>query len=170
MSPDNPSAKGDTGEMAQNDRGDGDESDRLSETVELALDGLDKRLIDLVAWLLETETRARIYVYLRQHPESTAEEIATGTGLYPSTVREAIVELHDDEVVNRQKRASEGAGNNPYAYDAIPPSDLVRKLSGQVQAELNAVLCLDEYLAGRSPEDSEAVTIEIDEPDEPTER
>lgn len=140
--------------------------ERLSDVAEVAIEGFDKRLIDLLAWLLETETRARIYIYLRQQPGSTSEEIATGTGLYPSTVREAIVELHEEAIVAREKRASEGAGNNPFEYEAIAPSELVRKLSVQVQAELNAVLCLDEYLDGRSIDSvGDAVTIHIEDVD-----
>lgn len=156
----------DTPETDGDDHADGDSTrERLHAGVEEAVDGFDRRLIDLLAWLLETETRARIYVYLRQHPKRTSEEIATGTGLYPSTVREAIVELHDEDVVTRHKRASEGAGNNPYEYEAIPPSELVRSVADQVQDELNAVLCLDDYLSGDDVEATDAVTIEIDDPD-----
>ena len=145
---------------------------RLSDGVEEAIEGFDKRFIDLLAWLLDTETRARIYIFLRQHPGSTSEEIATGTGLYPSTVREAIVPLHEEGIVSRTKRASEGAGNNPYEYEAISPSELVRTLSEQVQDELNAVIARDEYLAGREPSDGdgETVTIEIDDPADDEER
>lgn len=140
--------------------------EQLEEGADRAIAGFDKRLIDLLAWLLDTETRARIYIFLRQNPGSTSEEIATGTGLYPSTVREAIVELHDDEVVSRRKRASEGAGNNPYEYEAIAPSELVRTVSQQVQDELNTVFSLDEYLEGRDTStETEAVRITIDEPE-----
>lgn len=138
---------------------------RLSEGVEEALEEFDRRMIDLLSWILETETRARIYVYLRQQPRQTSEEIATGTGLYPSTVREAIVELHDEEIVTRKKRASGGAGNNPYEYEAISPSELVKKVSDRVQSELNAVLRLDEHLGcGEGEPTGEAVTIEIEAP------
>ena len=52
-----------------------------------APESFDEGIVDLLSWVLDTETRARIYLFLRQHPDSTSEEIATGTGLYPSTVR-----------------------------------------------------------------------------------
>lgn len=141
--------------------------DRLEQGADRAIEGFDKRLVDLVAWLLDTETRARIYIFLRQSPGSTSDEIATGTGLYPSTVREALVELFDEGVVTREKRASEGAGNNPYEYDAIPPSELVNMLAAQVQEELNTLFSLDEYLEpGRTdPAGSEAVRITVEDPD-----
>ncbi|MFP4055225.1 MAG: helix-turn-helix domain-containing protein, partial [Phycisphaerae bacterium] len=87
----------------------------------VSLEAFDEGIVDLLSWILETDTRARIFIYLRTDPESTSEEIASGTGLYPSTVREALAELHEEGRVTRLKRQSEGAWNNPYEYSAIPP-------------------------------------------------
>lgn len=137
--------------------------ERLEEGAERAVDEFDQGIVDLLAWLLDTETRARIYVYLRQHPDATSQEIADGTGLYPSTVREALSELHEEATVTREKRESEGAGNNPYAYRAIPPSKLVSGAIGQIQSELNAVFTLDDRLRGRTESESEPVTISVEE-------
>jgi predicted transcriptional regulator len=120
--------------------------ERLEAEADRAVTEFDEGVVDLLAWILDTETRARIYVYLRQHPDATSEEVADGTGLYPSTVREALAELHDEGTVERHKRESAGAGNNPYAYEAIPPSTLVREVVEQVQAQLNAVFNLDRRL------------------------
>jgi DNA-binding transcriptional ArsR family regulator len=140
--------------------------ERLQEGAEQAVEGFDEGIVDLLSWLLDTETRARIYVYLRQHPRSTSEEIAEGTGLYPSTVREALAELTDEEKVTREKRESEGAGNNPYEYDAIAPSDLVGGVVTDVQSELNTVFNLDDYLGETEIDpDSEPVRITVDEAD-----
>ncbi len=137
---------------------------KLEEGADMAIEEFDKRVVDLLAWLLDTETRARIYIYLRQHAGSTSEEIAEGTGLYPSTVREAIVAMHEEDIVTRTKRASEGAGNNPYEYEAIPPSELVKQVASRVQDELNTVFCLDDHLAGRhDDDDTDAVKITIDD-------
>jgi predicted transcriptional regulator len=136
---------------------------RLGEGADRAVKGFDDNVVDLLAWLLDTETRARIYVYLRDNPHSTSDEVADGTGLYPSTVREALAELHDEGTVERDKRKAEGAGNNPYEYEAIAPSDLVRGVVGDVQAELNAVFNLDRRLGGESPDgDAEPVQISVD--------
>ena len=138
---------------------------------------LDEPAVDVLAWLLDTETRARIYVYLRQHPWSTSEEVAEGTGLYPSTVREALAALTDDETLYRRKRQSEGAGNNPFEYTAIPPSELVGGVVGQVQSELNTVFNLDKLLDREEDDEtfdqtttSEPVTITVEnvEDEEPT--
>jgi len=141
--------------------------ERLGEGADKAVKGFDDNVVDLLAWLLDTETRARIYVYLRDNPRSTSDEIADGTGLYPSTVREALAELHDEGTVTRGKRESAGAGNNPYEYEAIAPSELVRTVVGDVQAELNAVFNLDRRLGGESTDgDAEPVQISVDDDEE----
>jgi predicted transcriptional regulator len=142
--------------------------ERLEAEADRAVTEFDESVVDLLAWVLDTETRARIYVYLRQHPDSTSDEVAEGTGLYPSTVREALAQLHEEGTVERHKRESAGAGNNPYAYDAIPPSTLVREVVGQVQEQLNAVFNLDRRLnadADDADEDdaTEPVHITVDD-------
>jgi predicted transcriptional regulator len=136
---------------ADTSTGDGDASapatdEESTSRRQQAVDGFDSGLIDLLSWVLDTETRAKIYIYLQANPASTSEEIAQGTGLYPSTVREALAELHDEEKVHREKRSASGAGNNPFEYTAIPPSELVSGVVGQVQDELNTVFNLDELL------------------------
>jgi len=134
-----------------------------------AVEELDQRIVDLLSWILDTETRAKIYVYLLANPGSTSEEVAKGTGLYPSTVREALAELHEEATVTREKRASEGAGNNPYEYTAIQPSDLVGEVVDQVQQELNTIFRLDRVLDRERTheqdalEETEPVTITVDD-------
>ncbi len=134
------------------------------------IEGLDSRIVDLLSWILETETRAKLYVFLLANPGSTSEEVATGTGLYPSTVREALAEMHEEAHVDREKRESEGAGNNPYEYTAIQPSELVGGVVDQVQQELNTIFTLDRLLErgghGEPAEtDSEPVTITVNDGD-----
>ncbi|AGN01980.1 TrmB family transcription regulator [Salinarchaeum sp. Harcht-Bsk1] len=152
---------------ATDDRSRRDElTDRLSEETDRAVEEFDQRLVDLLSWMLDTETRARIYVHLRQSPHSTSDEIAEGTGLYPSTVREALAELHDEGIVERRKRQSEGAGNNPYEYAAIAPSELVGTVAERVQTELNTVFNLDRHISAGSTEpdlDEEPVTITVED-------
>jgi len=146
--------------------------DRLEEEADRAVERFDESVVDLLSWILDTETRARIFVYLRQHPHSTSDEVAEGTGLYPSTVREALAELHEEEKVTRRKRESDGAGNNPYEYTAIPPSDLVSGIVEDVQAELNTVFNLDEHLGDGEDEGNDGtespVSITVDEEPEDT--
>ncbi|ERH02154.1 MAG: putative transcriptional regulator [Halonotius sp. J07HN6] len=140
--------------------------ERLETEADRAVSEFDEGIVDLLAWLLDTETRARIYVYLRQQPHSTSDEVAEGTGLYPSTVREALADLHDEDTVRREKRDSDSAGNNPYEYEAIAPSNLVRGVVGDVQRELNTVFNLEGALSDGEGDDG-PVTITIDGDDEP---
>ena len=138
---------------------------RLEQEADRAREQLDDGIIDLLSWILDTETRARIYVYLRQHPNSTSDEIAEGTGLYPSTVRESLAELNDEGRVERSKRQNDGAGNNPFEYSAIAPSDLVAEMVEDVQGQLNTVFNLDRYLADlpgeTENESTDCVTITV---------
>jgi predicted transcriptional regulator len=137
--------------------------DRLEAGADRAVDELDNRVIDILSWVLDTETRGRIYVYLRQDPWSTSEEVAEGTGLYPSTVREALAELAEEEIVERRKRESEGAGNNPYEYCSIAPSDLVGSVVGRVQSELNTIFTMDQRRSEDAEPEAEPVQIEVQE-------
>ncbi|WP_338729219.1 winged helix-turn-helix domain-containing protein [Haladaptatus sp. DJG-WS-42] len=140
---------------------------RLEDEADRAVDQFDERIVELLSWVLDTETRARIYVHLRQRPWGTSDEIAEGTGLYPSTVREALAELHAEGILDRRKRKNSGAGNNPYEYTAMPPSDLVTTLAEQVQDELNTVFNLDCYLGKRDlTTATEPVTITVEEADD----
>ena len=138
-----------------------DVRERLEEETDRAVEQFDEGIVDLLSWVLDTETRARIYVHLRQEPNSTSEEIANGTGLYPSTVREALAKLHEDGTVTRSKRESDGAGNNPYEYSAIPPSELVSDVACEVQRQLNTVFNLDTYLDDDEHSETEPVTITV---------
>ncbi|PSP96021.1 transcriptional regulator [Halobacteriales archaeon QS_4_62_28] len=144
-----------------------DVRERLEQEADRAVESFDEGIVDLLSWILDTETRARIYVHLRQHPDSTSEEISEGTGLYPSTVREALAELHGEGRVIRQKRESSGAGNNPYEYAAIAPSELVSGVVDEVQSGLNMVFNLDDHLGQREREETgtgaEPVTISVED-------
>ncbi len=141
------------------------EDDSAAAAGSTAVESIDEGLVDLLAWLLDTETRARIYVFLRMSPARTSGEVADGTGLYPSTVRECLAAMHEEGIVTREKRASEGAGNNPYEYVAIPPSELVGDLVSQIQDQLNAICNLDRYLADRGL-DGQAEPVQIEVVDE----
>ncbi|MWG33895.1 winged helix-turn-helix domain-containing protein [Halomarina oriensis] len=151
----------DTHDDAGAEAEEGSVRERLGEEADRAVETLDDGLVELLTWILDTETRARIYIYLREQPRSTSDEIAEGTGLYPSTVREALAELNAEEKVTRSKRESAGAGNNPYEYVAIKPGDLVADVAGDVQQGLNTVFNLDDRLADRTVE-TEPVTITVD--------
>ncbi len=163
--------------MSQDDTADGEQSegvdvnradvrDRVGRGADRAAEQFDGGVVELLSWVLDTETRARLYITLRQRPDSTSEEVADETGLYPSTVREALAALHEDGLVDRRKRESEGAGNNPYEYAALAPSDLVSEVVADVQRQLNAVVNLDRYLGEDDGQEDTPVTITVDRGDD----
>ncbi|MFP4632761.1 MAG: helix-turn-helix domain-containing protein [Halobacteriales archaeon] len=121
----------------------------VEDTIQKGVDSLDSSLVDLLAGFLDTETRAKVYLYLRKRGEATSEEIAEDTGLYPSTVRECLSDLYREGIVERRKKQTEGAGNNPYVYTAVQPSDLARRFSERVEERLNQLFNLDSYLDSR---------------------
>lgn len=165
MSADDSDDPGDEGHEDVEEQGESRTTrERLEAEADRAVAEFDESLVDLLAWILDTETRARIYVYLRQYSNSTSEEVADGTGFYPSTVREALAELHEEGRVSRRKRESAGAGNNPYEYEAMAPNELIQDVVGQVQSQLNAVFNLDRRLGGADESDDETpVTITVGE-------
>lgn len=163
MSTEEPSDDGQTDPVESEESG---VRETLEQEAERAAAQFDERIVDLLSWVLDTETRARIYVFLRQNPGSTSEEIAAGTGLYPSTVREALAELHTEGKVQRGKREASGAGNNPYEYTAMAPSELVGSIVEDVQSELNTVFNLDSHLGIDGGGDAEPVTITVRNGDE----
>jgi predicted transcriptional regulator len=166
MSTEDPTDDGEGTDSPDDGPDGGDVRDRLEEEADRAVEQFDEGIVDMLSWVLETETRARIYVYLRENPESTSDEIADGTGLYPSTVREALAELHDEGEVSRHKRESDGAGNNPYEYAAMAPSELVGNIVDDIQNQLNTVFNLDDALDVDAPptpttnEDPVTITVE----------
>lgn len=139
MSPDN------TRDGRRLDAGQSERSVRTQIRQSAATGELDESLIELLTWILETDTHARIYLYLRQQPGATSEEIATGTGLYPSTVRETLSVLREEEIVRRNTRELSD-DNNPSVYVSIPPNELVLNMIEQIQDTLNTVFVLDELL------------------------
>ncbi len=123
-----------------------DAKETVEDTIQKGVDSVDNNLVELLSSFLDTETRAKVYLYLRKRGEATSEEIAEDTGLYPSTVRECLSDLYQEGVVERRKKQTQGAGNNPYVYQAVQPSELARRFSERVEERLNQLFNLDSYL------------------------
>ncbi len=106
----------------------------------------DEALVNMMKFFLDTETKGKVYLYLTKKGESTSKEIAKGANLYPSSVREALSELTKKEIVVRKKLEKEGAGKNPYVYEAIPPSELARMKVKNIEDRFNNLVDLDKHL------------------------
>jgi DNA-binding transcriptional ArsR family regulator len=118
---------------------------------------MDAGLIDLLSRALDTDTRTRVYVFLRRRPHSTVEEVAEGTGLYPGAVSRVLSEFHDERVVERR------GGEEP-TYTAARPDELLDIATGRFRDELEDMFS-PRRGAGQSSrrEHTESVTIPVEE-------
>lgn len=112
----------------------------------------DEALVNLMKFFLDTETKAKIYLYLRKKGKSTSQQIARGANLYPTSVREALAEMTKNGIVTREKLEVKGAGKNPYVYEAISPKKLAKLKVKGIERRLNDLFNLDRYLQGEGRE------------------
>lgn len=125
--------------------------DRIEQLADQARAGFDEGIVGVLSWLLDTEMRTRVYVYLRQNDWSTSKDVAEGIGLQPASVRNTLDELVEQKAVERRGHNGEGA---EYEYDAVPPSDLLGGTVDTVRDSLESVT--------HDKEGEESVRIEID--------
>ncbi|KYC46068.1 MAG: Sugar-specific transcriptional regulator TrmB [Candidatus Methanofastidiosum methylothiophilum] len=100
---------------------------------------IDKGLMDMLKFFLDTESKVKIYLYLLKKGSSTYDSIAEGTSIYPSTCRESLASMEQMKVVEK-------ISGNPEQYTAVSPSKLVDKKIDQLEKELNEFLKLEEVL------------------------
>jgi sugar-specific transcriptional regulator TrmB len=103
----------------------------------------DERILRALQWLNLGEAKAKAYVYLVKKGKATAEEVAEGAGLYPTTAREVLTSMTDKNIVKREKLDTDGAGRKPFVYTAIPPSELLRKQVHHMEQTLSELLQLE---------------------------
>lgn len=103
----------------------------------------DKRIMKALEWLNIGEAKAKAYIYLVRNRRATAEEVAEGSGLYPTTAREVLNSLSDAGIVEREKLNTDGAGRKPFVYTAIPPSELLKKRAHDIEQTLSELLRLE---------------------------
>lgn len=97
---------------------------------------IDRGLMEVLKFFLDTESKIKIYLYLLKKGSSTYDSIAEGTSIYPSTCRESLEAMEQIQVVKRSEGESE-------LYTAISPSKLVDRKIGQLEKELNDFLKLE---------------------------
>ncbi len=100
---------------------------------------IDKGLMEILKFFLDTESKIKIYLYLLKKGSSTYDSIAEGTSIYPSTCRESLESMEQIQVVNRSEGEQE-------RYTAVQPSKLVDRKIGKLEKELNDFLRLEEIL------------------------
>ncbi|MCC7572425.1 MAG: transcriptional regulator [Candidatus Methanofastidiosum sp.] len=100
---------------------------------------IDKGLMDMLKFFLDTESKVKIYLYLLKKGNSTYDSIAEGTSIYPSMCRESLASMEQMKVVEKTQE-------DPEKYTAVSPSKLVDRKVEQLEKELNEFLKLEEVL------------------------
>ena len=100
---------------------------------------IDKGLMDMLRFFLDTESKVKIYLYLLTKGSSTYDSIAEGTSIYPSTCRESLASMEQMKVVEKSLE-------DPEKYTAISPSKLLDRKNDQLEKELNDFLKLEDIL------------------------
>ncbi|HNV94743.1 MAG: Sugar-specific transcriptional regulator TrmB [Euryarchaeota archaeon ADurb.Bin023] len=100
---------------------------------------IDKGLMDMLRFFLDTESKVKIYLYLLTKGSSTYDSIAEGTSIYPSTCRESLASMEQMKVVEKSLE-------DPEKYTAISPSKLLDRKIDQLEKELNDFLKLEDIL------------------------
>ncbi|MBU7043190.1 MAG: hypothetical protein HXS47_06320 [Theionarchaea archaeon] len=103
----------------------------------------EEKILRALRWLNLGEAKAKAYLYLVKKGQATAEQVAQGADLYPTTAREVLTKMAESHIVQREKLDTEGAGRKPFLYTAIPPSELIRKRAHEIEQTLSTLLRLE---------------------------
>jgi predicted DNA-binding transcriptional regulator len=102
----------------------------------------DRSIERAVREILKSRARSRIYTYLLRKNGARSEEIIKGTRLHPSTVRETLSQMYDQKLIYRKKLKNDHIGKNPYIYHPIPPFELIKKYTTEIEDRLNKIAIL----------------------------
>ncbi|MBU7024315.1 MAG: hypothetical protein HXS40_09135, partial [Theionarchaea archaeon] len=69
----------------------------------------EERIMKALQWLNLGEAKAKAYIYLVKKGKATAEDVAEGAQLYPTTAREVLNSLSARGIVKREKLETNGA-------------------------------------------------------------
>jgi predicted transcriptional regulator len=103
----------------------------------------NERILRALQWLNIGEAKAKAYIYLVKKGKATAEDVAEGAGLYPTTSREVLNSMAESGIVKREKLNTDGAGRKPFLYTAIPPSELLKKRVTDIEQTLSELVRLE---------------------------
>ncbi|MBU6998486.1 MAG: hypothetical protein HXS41_13110 [Theionarchaea archaeon] len=103
----------------------------------------EERIMTALQWLNLGEAKAKAYVFLVRKGRATAEDVAEGAQLYPTTAREVLNSLAASGIVKREKLETDGAGRKPFVYIPMPPSELLRKQAHNIEQTLSELLRLE---------------------------
>jgi predicted transcriptional regulator len=119
----------------------------------------DKNIEKTIRDILKSKSRSCIYAYLLRRNGAKTEEIVRGTKLHPSTVRETLSKMHSQKLIYRKKIKNENIGKNPYLYYPIPPIELLKRYTKDIEDRLNKLANI--AIPKENHDDSLAVKIKI---------
>lgn len=102
----------------------------------------DKGIERAVREMLKSKAKTRIYLYLLRKNGAKAEDIIKGTRLHPSTVRETLSKMYDDNQIYRKKIKNDSIGKNPFMYYPVPPVELLKRHTDEIEERLNQLVSL----------------------------
>jgi len=102
----------------------------------------DKGIEKAVQEILKSRAKTCIYVYLLRKNGAKTEEIIKGTKLHPSTVRETLSRMYDEQQILRKKIKNDSIGKNPFMYYPIPPIELLKTHTDEIEERLNKLASL----------------------------
>jgi predicted transcriptional regulator len=99
----------------------------------------DKNIESAIKDILKSPSRARIYLYLLRNNGAKTEEIIKGSKLHPSTVRETLSKMNEQKIIYREKQKNDSIGKNPFIYHPIPPLNLLKKYTKEIEDKLTKI-------------------------------
>jgi len=100
----------------------------------------DNQLEKTIRDIVKSKAQSRIYLFLLRKNYSRTQDIIKGTQLHPSTVREALVQMHQKHLIRREKIQNDSIGKNPYIYSPLPPVLLIKKYIEDMERRLNTLV------------------------------
>lgn len=96
-----------------------------------------RKMEKILTEALKSESASKIYLAVYKRGGLRSSEIATITGLHPSTVRECLARLCKQRVLYREKIKEKTVGKNPYIYFAASPLKILKIYIKKVENDLN---------------------------------
>jgi predicted DNA-binding transcriptional regulator len=99
----------------------------------------DKNIEKAVEDMLKSRARSLVYIYLLRHNGSITQDIIQGTKLHPSTVRELLSKMFNENQIYRKKLKKGNIGKNPYLYFPASPIELLKRHTKEIEDGLNKI-------------------------------
>ncbi|HEC81867.1 MAG TPA: TrmB family transcriptional regulator [Thermoplasmatales archaeon] len=101
-----------------------------------------KAVENALKYMLNSDAESKIYLFLSNTNGARSDEIAKGTKLHPSTVRETLAKMHKKRLVYRKKIKNSLCGKKPYIYYAASPLKILQNYAKKMEKRFNRIASL----------------------------